>query len=375
MQRNRLLILITLILSIFLLAGCGIDADNNSTNISQPDQVTILPGESVDNYIEQIADGGLAVHFIDVGQGDSIFIQLSSGENILIDAGEVDKGEVVLNYLRAHQVEKIDYLIATHPHSDHIGGMKTIVDTLEIGKVYMPRTSHTTQTYENLLLSIKNKGLKISEAKAGVKLDTDDSFPAFFVAPQGAGYESLNDYSAVLKLSYKNHSFLFTGDAEDVSGKEILASNIDIKAQVLDAPHHGSSNSALDKEFLQAVSPQIAVISLGQDNSYGHPHEEILHLLDSAGVKVYRTDIHGNIVIISDGEQIVIDTEKRSAENENAPNEKSAVTSEEYIGNKNSKVFHKLSCQNLPLEKNRYYFKSRAEALENGYRPCKECQP
>lgn len=374
MTKNKLLILITLMVSLLFLAGCSVDRVDGPTTIKESEVETVISEDAVDNYSETIADGGLVVHYIDVGQGDAIFIQLSSGENILIDAGDVDKGDIVLNYLRLHQVERIDFLIATHPHSDHIGGMTTIVDALEIGKVYMPKTTHTTQTYENLLLSIKNKGLKISEAKAGVKLDTDDLFTANFVAPLGSGYESINDYSAVLKLIYKNHSFLFTGDAEDVTGQEILGANTDIKAQVLDVPHHGSTNSIMSKDFLKAVSPQIAVISLGKDNRYGHPHQEVLHMLDEAGVRVYRTDIDGNIVIISDGNQLTINTSNQII-NKNSPNEELVDSSNEFIGNKNSKVFHVPTCRNLPLEKNRQYFASKNKALDSDYRPCKECQP
>lgn len=375
MPKNKLLVLLTLLVSLFLLAGCSVDSVDSPTTINKSEVETVISEETVDNYLENIADGGLVVHYIDVGQGDAIFIQLSSGENILIDAGDVDKGEVVLNYLKSYQVDKIDFLIATHPHSDHIGGMATIIDALEIGKIYMPRTNHTTQTYENLLLCIKNKGLKISEAKMGVKLDTNELFTANFVAPQGSGYESINDYSAVLKLSYKDHSFLFTGDAEDVSGEEILAANIDIKAQVLDVPHHGSSSSILNKDFLEAVSPQIAVISLGKDNSYGHPHEVILQMLDEAGVSVYRTDIDGNIIIISDGSKLTINTNNQVVLNENINNEQSVTSPQVFIGNKNSKVFHMPTCKSLPLEKNRQYFDSRTDALDNDYRPCKECQP
>ncbi|HZK43160.1 MAG TPA: MBL fold metallo-hydrolase [Syntrophomonadaceae bacterium] len=371
MQKNKLFILITFILTGLLLSGCAGGTAPDLSSDPSVESAGVMSSAVVEDYNEVMNTGGLLVHHIDVGQGDSILIQLSSGENILIDAGEVDKGDIVLNYLKSQQVEKLDILIATHPHSDHIGGMKTIVDNLDIGKIYMPRASHTTQTYENLLLSIKNKGLKISEAKAGVELELADMFEARFIAPNSSNYESLNDYSAVLKLKYKDHGFLFTGDAEDISGQEILSNNHDVKATVLDAPHHGSTNSLLNEKFLKKVSPQVAVISAGKDNRYGHPHKEILEMLDNYGVQVLRTDIDGNIVIVSDGNKLKVN------KNQSTSNEEVVVPDSQvqYIGNKNSKIFHLPSCKSLPAEHNRQYFDNQSEAIDNGYKPCQNCKP
>ncbi len=363
MIKNKLLLFITIIiLACLTVTGCGPGTDN-----------TFYPADDLDKKetYSKVA-GNLVVHYIDVGQGDAIFIELPSDENILIDAGEIDKGEQVLNYLKTQGVTKIDHLVATHPHSDHIGGMKTIVENLDIGKVYMPRASHATQTYENLLLSIKNKGLKITEAKAGVVLETSHLCPAEFIAPNSSSYKSINDYSAVLKLKYQEHIFLFTGDAEAVSGQEILVKGIDIKAQFLDVPHHGSTNSLLTKEFLKKVSPEVAVISTGKDNSYGHPHQEILDMLDESGVQVLRTDLEGNIVISSDGEKFTINN---NAALDEEPGAGISSPPEGYIGNKNSKVLHLPTCKNLPLEHNRKYFAGKAEAVEEGYKLCTNCKP
>lgn len=393
MQKIKL-ILSSLIIFLLVLSGCTA-VDNNNKNNNQENIPAISETLKTDskiefqknaseNHREFTSNGGLIVHFIDVGQGDSILIELSSGENILIDAGDSDKSELVLNYLKANQVEHIHYLIATHPHADHIGGMPTVINNLSIGKVYMPKATHTTQTYENLLLSIKQKGLKILEAKAGVELGVSDMFNASFVAPNSSSYESLNDYSAVLKLSYKNHTFLFTGDAEDVSGQEILQAGHDIRAHIMQVPHHGSSNSALNKTFLQAVSPAIAVISVGADNRYGHPHKQTLELLENEGVHILRTDIDGTIIIISDGNKLIIN-QNIKLDNEKAGNVNTDITknndkihdeiSVEYIGNKNSKVFHLPSCRSLPAEHNRIYFKAKEDAIEKDFRPCGNCNP
>ncbi|MGI6451884.1 MAG: ComEC/Rec2 family competence protein [Syntrophomonadaceae bacterium] len=351
MKNMKRLTLTILLMVSFVFCGCW--APENSINV------------------DLIADGGVTLHFIDVGQGDCTLIQLASGENILIDAGDMGKEEIILDYLRSCGVKHIDHLVATHPHNDHIGSMQAIVEELGIGKIYMPKVAHTTQTYENLLLSIKKKGLKITQAKAGVKMDVNAMFDACFVAPNSDNYESLNDYSAVLKLTYKDQAFLFTGDAEPVSRQEILDGGYDIKADVLKVPHHGSSQSALNAEFLDKVAPKLAIISVGTDNRYGHPHREIMQLLQKAKTEVLRTDINGTIVISCDGDKLTI---KPSIEVRN----QDPVTNqpqEKYIGNKKSQVFHLSNCRNLPEAHNQVYFSQREEAIESGFRPCSNCNP
>ncbi len=373
---RRIRLFITLLVISLLVFGCGLEMDDSGVPLGskpEPEEEVVISKTVLDDYQEIISSGGLITHFIDVGQGDAILIQLSTGQNILIDAGEEEGGEVALDYLRANGVEHIDYLIATHPHSDHIGGMKLIVENLEIKNIYMPRVIHTTKTYEDLLLAIKNQGLKINEAKAGVKLETDDIFEISFIAPNADGYEDLNDYSIVTRVKYKEHVFLFTGDAQSTSGQEILASNHDIKATVLDIPHHGSNNSLLTTEFLNRVSPRLAIISVGKDNRYGHPHLEVLEKLHKAGVEVYRTDKDGNIIIISDGNELMLN---KGISTEQAVSSTGLETEmEDFIGNKRSKVFHQVTCHALPIEKNRVYFTSRQEAVEKGYKPCGQCKP
>lgn len=256
-----------------------------------------------DKQVNNKATGTLKVHFIDVGQADAILIQLPSGHNILIDAGNNSDGNLVVKYLKKNGVKKLDHVIGTHPHEDHIGGLDAAVKNFKVGKVYLPRVTHTTKTYEDLLIAIKNKGLKVTEAKGGLKLDVGMEVTAELLAPNSTGYEELNNYSAVLRLSFGNTSFIFTGDAENVSEAEMLRAGYNLKANVLKVGHHGSSSST-SPAFLKAVSPKYAVICVGKDNDYGHPHSEILYDLATAGIDVFRTDQQGTIIATSDANTV-----------------------------------------------------------------------
>ncbi len=268
-------------------------------------------GYQISEYIPTQTDtqGKLAVSFIDVGQGDSTFIEFPGGKTALIDAGEADCSETVIAYLQSRQCKTIDYVICTHPHSDHIGGMAEVLKSFDIGEIYMPRVSHTTNTYERLLLAVQNKGLTIHTAKAGVTISVEPEITMTMVAPNAESYEEMNDYSAVVRLTYGDNAFLFTGDAETVSEKEILDSGQSLGADVLKVGHHGSSTST-HKSFLKAVAPSYAVISCGDGNDYGHPHNEIVNRLKKCGAQIYRTDLHGTVLAISDGNRIAFVTEE-----------------------------------------------------------------
>lgn len=354
------------------------------------------PGEKPDDKsavkeekpTETIPSGQMKVHFINVGQGDSILIQFHNGQTMLIDAGPDDS---VVSYLNQQGIKKINYLVATHPHADHIGGMATVIRTFDIEKVYMPRVTHTTKTYENVLLAIKAKGLKITSARVGTAVFNQDGIKVNFVAPCGSSYDNLNNYSAVVKVQHGNTSFLLTGDAESLSEQQMLSSGANLKSDVLKVGHHGSKSSTTPS-FLKAVSPKYAVISCGAGNQYGHPHKETISKLANAGVNVYRTDTNGTVIFVSDGKTLTVKTLGGSIE-PRAPNKttsdkpastsdkkttsdkNAAQTSGNFIGNKNTKKFHKPSCSSLPAEKNRVYFKARDEAVSAGYVPCKRCNP
>lgn len=286
----RFLSFLSLLLSLLILCSC-------SVNVS-----LISDSESA------FQKGMLNVHFLDVGQGDSIFIELPDEKTMLIDAGENYHGEGIKNYIGDCGYSRIDYLVATHPHADHIGSMPYIVRNMDIGSVYMPKAAANTKTYENLLESISKKGLKITSAKAGLTIAEESDYTINVVAPVTIDESNLNNSSAVIKLTYKDNTFLFTGDAEK---KELETITADISADVLKVGHHGSTTSTTE-EFLDEVNPSYAVISVGEDNSYGHPHKETLDLLEAFNCEIYRTDFDQTVVFSSDGKTISVKTGEQS---------------------------------------------------------------
>lgn len=256
----------------------------------------------------------LSVHYIDVGQADSILILLPNGQNILIDAGNNGDGALVVDYIKNQGIRTLDYVIGTHPHEDHIGGLDTIINVFDIGNIYMPKAVNTTKAFEDVLNAIESKGLKINSAKAGVNIINSNGLCIDIIAPVSDSYDDLNNYSAAIKLTYFNKTFLFMGDAEELFESRITA---DVKADVLKVGHHGS-NSSTSQSFLKKVLPQYAVISVGAGNRYGHPTQEVLGLLSSFGINIYRTDEVGTIIATSDGNNITID-KNASVIQSNAP--------------------------------------------------------
>ena len=251
------------------------------------------------------ADGGaMQVTFLDVGQGDCELIVLPDGKTILIDAGESKSADDIISFLEGQGISRLDYVIATHPHADHIGGMQEVIEAFDVGEIYMPRVEHDTKTYENLLLAVQEKGLRVHTAKDGVSLMEEGGVSAQFVAPCADRYKDLNNYSAVLRLTYGDVSFLFMGDAEQESEEQITA---EVSADIIKLGHHGSSTSS-SQAFLEAVSPAVAVISCGAGNSYGHPHEETLRTLDLLGIETYRTDQDSIVTVTTDGTTYQIET-------------------------------------------------------------------
>ncbi|AEE97681.1 MBL fold metallo-hydrolase [Mahella australiensis] len=374
----------------------------------QPGTVTPVPEEkpqaATETMVETSSNSVLKLHFIDVGQADSILVQTPKGKTMLVDAGNNADGNAVLSYLKTQDVKKIDVLVGTHPHEDHIGGMDTVINAFPIGKIYMPRATTTTKTYEDVLNAIASKGLKITAAKGGMSIDIDPTVKTDILAPNSSSYDDLNNYSAVIKLTYGKTSFLLDGDAEDVSEQEMLAKGYNLKADVLKVGHHGS-NSSTTPAFLKAVSPKYAVISVGAGNSYGHPAPETLAGLASTGVQIYRTDEAGTIVITSDGNTIKID-KKASPVKPQAPPVSSGTASKSSSGSENKTVVvpvpapskEKVTPAPLQPSKNdvtvyitdsgekyhkdgcRYLKKSKipiklSEAKAKGYTPCKVCGP
>ena len=249
--------------------------------------------------------GNIMIHFIDVGQGDSIFIELPNEETMLIDAGEESEGKIVFDYVETLGYTKIDYLVGTHPHTDHIGGLAYIINNFDIGKIYMPKVVSTSKTYANLLNTISDKGLKATKAKAGVNILNNEYLNIDILAPNSESYSDLNNYSAVLKITYGDRKFLFMGDAETKSENEIS----DVFADVIKVGHHGSDSSS-SQSFVNKVRPKYAIIMVGSDNKYNHPYQSIVDRWVNVGASIYRTDLNGNIVVTSDGNSLEVSTSK-----------------------------------------------------------------
>lgn len=282
-----------------------VSTPNRETTPAQELPATTSPEVAANPSLPQDTGGKLRVHFLNVGQGDAILVQLPGGQNLLIDAGTNEAGPTVIKDLKQYGVVQLDYVIGTHPHEDHTGGLEQVIAAFPVGKIYLPRVTNNTASYRDLLLAIKNKGLKVTEARAGISLPLGEAVQATFISPAKSSYEDLNDYSAVLHLTFGRTAFLFTGDAGTTAEQEMLAAHQPLKADVLKVAHHGS-RTATSTAFLKAVSPRYAVISAGQGNDYGHPHAQTLQRLQKAGVKIYRTDQEGTITAVSDGQEITM---------------------------------------------------------------------
>ena len=272
------------------------------------------PGNTLGDFTQTTADNeennGFSVHFIDVGQGDCTLV-LCDDKALLIDAGENGHETEVLNYLRSMKIDKLDFIIATHQHSDHIGGIPEVLEEYDADNIIMPRLTKTqtptNSTYTAFLKALQNSDAKIISAKPGLKYSLGEA-DFKILGPVTDDCEDINSMSAVTKITYGETSFLVTGDAEKDEELEIIENGADLDCDVLRVGHHGSSTSS-SREFLEAITPEICVISCGANNDYGHPHDKALKRISYQTDDVYRTDICGSIVMTSDGENIDISYE------------------------------------------------------------------
>lgn len=265
-----------------------------------------LPGEMTKAFWEAASEAfrdgsGLEIHYLDVGQGDSTLI-LCDGHAMLIDAGDNDRGTAVQSYLESQGVTTLDYVIGTHPDADHIGGLDVVLYKFDCQMVMMPDFEKDTRTYDDVVQTMKQKRYKNTLPEVGTVYELGSAVFTI-VAPNGEYGDNANDYSVGILLQHGKNRFLFTGDAEEASEADMLENGIDLEADVFKASHHGS-RTANTEEFLQTVDPDYVVISCGQDNSYGHPHAEVMNRLHAMGISVFRTDEQGTIVAYSDGTEI-----------------------------------------------------------------------
>ena len=378
--------------SMLALTSCssGADASKSEKFLPEAQNDTIVTSVGVGRNDDDNAESSLRVNFIDVGQGDSEFIELPNGETLLIDAGTNETGADVVNYIESLGYSSIDYVVGTHPHEDHIGGLDDVIRTFDVESVYMPKVTADTKTFEDVLDAVDEKGLTINTAKAGVTLVDGDGLSVKMLAPVLDEYDNTNDYSAVIRIVYDDTSFIFMGDAEQYA-EDLITGDVD--SDVLKVGHHGSSTST-GEAFLERVSPSYAVISCGLGNSYGHPHTETIEKL--GGIPVFRTDEMGTIVATSDGSEISFRTLGKSDTGNAAQPEATHKTdtaaspgydegsvsegldiSDGYILNTNSKKIHLPDCSAVDnmSDSNKAYTDDYDQAISEGYTPCKICNP
>ncbi len=245
--------------------------------------------------------GEMVVHFLDVEQGLCIFVQ-SEGENLIYDGGEKDTADDVVDYLKKQGIETIDYLISSHYDSDHVSGLITCLENFEVEYVISSDYVHESKTYEKFMKAVEEEGLVANHPAVGANFKFGNG-GFTILAPETIDEDDSNANSVAIKLVNGNHSFIITGDAEIKNEKEMCNTGIDLKCDVLVPGHHGSA-TATGWDFLEKTLPEYAVISCGEGNSYGHPHEETMEKLESANVEVYRTDIQGTITVTSDGKNL-----------------------------------------------------------------------
>ena len=405
----------------------------------------------------------MEVHFIDVGQGDSTLIKCA-GQTLLIDTATADKGTAIQNYLTKQGVEKLDYLVLTHPDSDHIGAAAVIITKFEIGRVFVSNFEKDNSTYRKMIQALDDKRLKAEVPKVGSTFNLGSAV-CTVLAPNRT-YDDPNDASVALLVQNGETRFLFTGDAQEEAEEDILANGLELKADVYKAGHHGSRTSSCE-DLLDAVDPEFAVISCGKGNSYGHPHAQVLNSLRARDIKVYRTDEQGSLIASSDGTAITwnaapsdtwqageptgssskgsqqaLDTAGGGAAdkgegNSAASSQQAAAGQDQQAGKKNqesgqgaqdgeqagqtgqgaqdgqqagqetqkgqqeaqpqvsqpaaednqipaavtyvlnnkTKKFHRTSCSYLPTANRQDTDQSRDELIEQGYEPCKKCNP
>lgn len=397
-MKQKLKIILPAILVIFFIIGCF-----SSRAERDPSSQGTIPNESlpsIESPIEPTDDTGNAedaqdvsavpdisasippegstfqIQFIDVGQADAALISCDN-HYMLIDGGNRDDSSRIYSVLQAAGINHLDIVVGSHAHEDHIGGLSGAFQAADADLVLSPVTEYDSKVFETFKSKAAEKGSGLTVPPTGSTYALGSATVKILGLNGG---EDTNDTSIILKITYGETSFLFTGDAEYDGEHAVLDRGADLSATVLKVGHHGSDTSTC-YPFLRTVMPQYAVISVGAGNSYGHPADDTLSKLRDAGVEVFRTDLQGDIFCSSDGKTVSFETQKQANAEQLNPTvadgsgQESQDTSGTYIGNINSLKFHRTSCSSLPKESNRVYFDSRSAAVDAGYVPCKRCNP
>ncbi len=389
MNRKFLGVLLSLLMIVGILSACSSQTSTDTTTITKRTQIDVTESQKpVESGTEsekesgdtatQVIQHGLKVHFIDVGQADAALL-ISGDSAMLIDGGNVGDSSRIYSYLDRLGISHLDYIVGTHAHEDHMGGLSGALQKASVGVIYAPKTENDAKFYQSFKNKVASAGKSITHPDSGTSFNLGSCSVELY-CPTYENEDDLNNTSIITKVVCGDTSFLFTGDAEYSEEHDILSQGYDLSATVLKAGHHGSDTSS-SYQFLREVMPEYVVISVGKGNQYGHPDEDALSRFRDAGAKVYRTDLQGDIIVESNGKDITvttarnenIETNPTSYEHENVFKETESTGT--YIGNKNSKKFHKPTCHSLPIEKNRVYFSSRADAVNSGYDSCGNCHP
>ncbi|EIM07305.1 late competence protein [Planococcus antarcticus DSM 14505] len=277
---------------------------NGNETDQESEQVEELAGE-------EIVQGGLKVHYIDVGQGDSTLLEFE-GFSMLIDAGNWNSKEAV-DYLKQQEIQDIDIVVGTHPDADHIGQLAQVIGEFEVGEVWMSGNTSSSNTFLNALQAIEASGSDYVEPRSGYSFEVGSLQIEVLYPDEITG--ATNEESVSLKITYGDVGFVFTGDAGVKQEQEMIDNGMDLDAEILHVGHHGS-NTSTSPEFLKAVAPEVAIYSAGADNSYGHPHAEVIAAAENSGAEVYGTDVNGTILVRTDGKSYRVETQQEGVPTE-----------------------------------------------------------